>query len=278
MKGSDIFCASQAATSICLSMEQPSSSSSSSSLTIQLGLGSDRAIDRYNPIIKDSRRIGKSLPPCTSQPPPISPKPRKKHHKKNLKNSSEENNEEEKKKFIKPNDQKLKSSYSDTNDNSFSIRKSWSCTRPGDFISPAGSTRYLLSDKTFLAGLSDSDPGLKLAPVEQSKLSQAMKTDELSDSKPPSSSPSPEEVVVLKVSLDCRGCEKKLRKHLSKMEGVTSFNIDFAARKVTVIGNVTELGVLSSISKLKNAKSWSPALLDSGTSQLKNDYRGVGAS
>lgn len=26
-------------------------------------------------------------------------------------------------------------------------RKSWSCTKPGDFLSPPGSTRYLLREK-----------------------------------------------------------------------------------------------------------------------------------
>ncbi|KAJ1391339.1 Heavy metal-associated domain, HMA [Sesbania bispinosa] len=41
---------------------------------------------------------------------------------------------------------------------------------------------------------------------------------------------SSDQVVVLKVSLHCKGCEGKVRKHLSRMQGVTSFNIDFAAR------------------------------------------------
>jgi hypothetical protein len=38
--------------------------------------------------------------------------------------------------------------------------------------------------------------------------------------------------------------------------GVTSFNIDFAAKKVTVVGDVTPLGVLNSVSKVKNAQLW----------------------
>jgi hypothetical protein len=37
---------------------------------------------------------------------------------------------------------------------------------------------------------------------------------------------------------------------------VTSFNIDFAAKKVTVVGDVTPLGVLNSVSKVKNAQFW----------------------
>ncbi|GFP82365.1 hypothetical protein PHJA_000379600, partial [Phtheirospermum japonicum] len=38
--------------------------------------------------------------------------------------------------------------------------------------------------------------------------------------------------------------------------GVTSFSIDLATKKVTVIGDVTPLGVLTSISKVKNAQLW----------------------
>lgn len=65
------------------------------------------------------------------------------------------------------------------------------------------------------------------------------------------------EVVVLRVSLHCQGCAGKVRKHISKMEGVTSFTIDIPKQKVTVMGNVTPLGVLESISKVKNAELWS---------------------
>lgn len=37
---------------------------------------------------------------------------------------------------------------------------------------------------------------------------------------------------------------------------MTSFNIDFAAKKVTIIGDVTPLSVLASVSKVKNAQFW----------------------
>ncbi|KAI3933619.1 hypothetical protein MKW92_030451 [Papaver armeniacum] len=68
--------------------------------------------------------------------------------------------------------------------------------------------------------------------------------------------PAPHQVVVLRVSLHCKGCEAKVRKHVSRMEGVTSYNIDFANKKVTVTGDVTPLGVLTSVSKVKNAEFW----------------------
>ncbi|XP_015935599.1 uncharacterized protein LOC107461594 [Arachis duranensis] len=66
-----------------------------------------------------------------------------------------------------------------------------------------------------------------------------------------------DQVVVLRVSLHCKACEGKLRKHISKMEGVKSFNIDMEAKKVTIMGHVTPLGVLASLSKVKkNAQLW----------------------
>ncbi|XP_010452106.1 PREDICTED: protein SODIUM POTASSIUM ROOT DEFECTIVE 1 [Camelina sativa] len=82
---------------------------------------------------------------------------------------------------------------------------------------------------------------------------------------PPPPSPPPtsqeknsssDQVVVLRVSLHCKGCAGKVKKHLSKLKGVTSYNIDFAAKKVTVTGDVTPLTVLASISKVKNAQFW----------------------
>uniref|UniRef100_A0A0D3AHH9 HMA domain-containing protein n=2 Tax=Brassica oleracea var. oleracea TaxID=109376 RepID=A0A0D3AHH9_BRAOL len=79
---------------------------------------------------------------------------------------------------------------------------------------------------------------------------------------PPPPSPQPPEksssdqVVILRVSLHCKGCAGKVKKHLSKLKGVTSFKIDFAAKKVTVTGDVTPLTVLSTISKVKNAQFW----------------------
>ncbi|KAK9290462.1 hypothetical protein L1049_008632 [Liquidambar formosana] len=254
MKGIDIFCASQASTAICMSMDEGSTSSS----TIRLG---GRAIDRHNPIIRDVRRTTKTLTggaPCSSQPP-ISPKPLHQHQKSRKSSSSSKPSDSSKKNSEKQSDQKRKSCAKPTDD---SIKKS--CAKPGDLISPPESSRYLLSDAVFFDGLSDVDPVLALAPVEPKKTShEAVKTDESAAepaaSKPLSSSGSSDQVVVLRVSLHCKGCEGKVRKHIARMEGVTSFNIDFAAKKVTVIGNVTPLGVLESVSKVKSAQLWTPA-------------------
>ncbi|XP_040930022.1 protein SODIUM POTASSIUM ROOT DEFECTIVE 2-like, partial [Gossypium hirsutum] len=100
-----------------------------------------------------------------------------------------------------------------------------------DLTSPPtnGSTRYLLSDRPFIDCLSDSDH----VPAK------------------------PKHVVVLRVSIHCKGCKGKVRKQIPKMEGVTSFSIDLATKKVTVIGDVIPSSVLESVSKVKNARLWS---------------------
>ncbi|XP_020081916.1 heavy metal-associated isoprenylated plant protein 5-like [Ananas comosus] len=64
------------------------------------------------------------------------------------------------------------------------------------------------------------------------------------------------QVVVMRVAIHCQGCAGKVRKHISKMEGVTSFSIDLDTKRVTVMGHVSPMGVLESISKVKKAEFW----------------------
>uniref|UniRef100_A0A1D1ZHU7 Copper transport protein ATOX1 n=1 Tax=Anthurium amnicola TaxID=1678845 RepID=A0A1D1ZHU7_9ARAE len=64
------------------------------------------------------------------------------------------------------------------------------------------------------------------------------------------------QVVVMRVSIHCQGCAGKVKKLISKMEGVTSFSIDLEAKRVTVMGHVSPTGVLESISKVKKAEFW----------------------
>ncbi|KAH9672096.1 protein sodium potassium root defective 1 [Citrus sinensis] len=280
MKGIDhIFCASQASTAICLSMQQDEASSSS---TIHLG---GRAIDRHNPIIRDGRRLAKALPsaPCSSEPPPINPKPyhqlpKPNNNKKSSSSSSKKSSSDKKKKSSsnsKPLAEQTNKILSSTNNDATIYKdcytampadiKKKSCAQLGDFITPPGSSRYLLSDAGFIDGLSDYDPVLALVPeTGPEKTSTLINEDDSSAAKSPSSSsrsekPPSNQVVVLRVSLHCKGCEGKVRKHLSRMKGVSSFNIDFAAKKVTVVGDVTPLSVLASISKVKNAQFWPAA-------------------
>ncbi|XP_077225639.1 protein SODIUM POTASSIUM ROOT DEFECTIVE 2-like [Tasmannia lanceolata] len=63
-------------------------------------------------------------------------------------------------------------------------------------------------------------------------------------------------MVVLRVSIHCSACAKKVEKHISKMEGVTSFEVDLESKKVIVIGDILPFEVLESVSKVKTAELW----------------------
>ncbi|XP_022143831.1 protein SODIUM POTASSIUM ROOT DEFECTIVE 2-like [Momordica charantia] len=254
MKGVDMLCASQASTAVCLPLpttaaaaDQPSSS------PLQPGAGA--AIDRHNPIISGGRRITSRIattfpnPPCSSQYSPINPLPY--HHLHASPAAAAAATQDPLNKIKK----KKKTSIITTD----LVR--WSCAKPSDLATPPGSMRYLLNDKSFRDGSMDrlsksilqSESHLKVTSSIENNRDESKSTIEISEAKTPSPS---NQVVVLRVSLHCRGCEGKLRKHLSKMEGVNSFNIDFAAKMVTIMGNITPQGVLESVSKVKNAQFW----------------------
>ncbi|GMH10127.1 hypothetical protein Nepgr_011968 [Nepenthes gracilis] len=270
MKGFNISCASQASTAICTSMEKPSSSSSASSSSAAPQSVGGRAIDRHNPIIRDGRRVIRSstltAPSSSDQMPASSPKPnlQQKGRKKNMKKLVDFNKKGNAKPVTIHDDhpQSRKKSLSMPSD---LVLKG--CTaRPGDYITPPESSRYLLDDRVFLDGLPDLDPILAPPAYDSTKKAEVAQTEAAKTPKPPSTAASSHQVVVLRVSLHCKGCEGKVRKHISRMEGVTSYSIDFAAKKVTVIGDVTPLGVLASISKVKNAQLWTPATSSSSPS------------
>ncbi|CAN0926696.1 Protein SODIUM POTASSIUM ROOT DEFECTIVE 3 [Linum grandiflorum] len=245
MKRIDIFCASQASTAI---MDDQPSSSSSAAAAVQLG---GRAIDRHNPIIRDLRRAPRVLPnpPCTSQLPPITPLPY--HLLDKTKTKTKTNNKKpNKSKEINPipktkkkkqsisdaqtlqKGKKISSSPSDYDYYSPSsvinvardvATRSWSATGL-NLVTPPGSSRYLLSDSILFDGFSDLDPGPQPDTTEPEKVA-ALDTIPADDANPvPVSPPKPppppsNQIVELRVSLHCKGCEGKVRKHLSKMEG-----------------------------------------------------------
>ncbi|XP_020108698.1 protein SODIUM POTASSIUM ROOT DEFECTIVE 2-like [Ananas comosus] len=131
-----------------------------------------------------------------------------------------------------------------------------------DLISPVDSSRHLLSSSRYLSDDSafidifphDSTPVSTLIPIDSSKFRAKREDDKVILRS--SSTRSQDQVVALRVSIHCKGCAGKVRKHISKMEGVTSFDIDLATKKVTVAGEVTPLGVLNSVSKVKHAQFW----------------------
>lgn len=66
--------------------------------------------------------------------------------------------------------------------------------------------------------------------------------------------------VVLKVSMHCNGCARRVKKHVSKIEGVTSYKVDLETKMVVVIGDILPFEVLESVSKVKNAQLWTAGI------------------
>ncbi|GLT28992.1 hypothetical protein SLA2020_038880 [Shorea laevis] len=64
-------------------------------------------------------------------------------------------------------------------------------------------------------------------------------------------------VVVLRVSMHCHGCARKVEKHISKIEGVTSYKVDLESKRVVVTGDILPFEVLESVSRVKKAELWS---------------------
>ncbi|KAL4557417.1 hypothetical protein LXL04_035594 [Taraxacum kok-saghyz] len=65
------------------------------------------------------------------------------------------------------------------------------------------------------------------------------------------------QTVVLKVAMSCEGCVGAVKRVLSKMEGVESFDIDLDQQKVTVKGNIQPDAVLQTVSKTgKKTEFW----------------------
>ncbi|XP_058735045.1 protein SODIUM POTASSIUM ROOT DEFECTIVE 2-like [Vicia villosa] len=125
----------------------------------------------------------------------------------------------------------------------------------------SSSQRYLLDDTPFIDWVSESNKILvpQLNVKDMSNDTKTLKRNDshaLTISSTSSANSSKDQVVVLRVSLHCKACEGKVRKHISKMQGVRSFSIEMEKKKVTIIGDVTPLGVLTSVSKVKSAQLW----------------------
>ncbi|KAJ0258880.1 Protein SODIUM POTASSIUM ROOT DEFECTIVE 2 [Hirschfeldia incana] len=265
MKG-PMFCASQASTAICSSMDHIHKPTTVA-VADKDDKSSSRAIDRHNPIIKDGRRSSVEdyvRIPASPAEGEISNKTLEVYKGRRSFTGRKSTGgggggAAALLKLI-------------TSDISLA-RRSFSCVaRPACDLTktPPGSTRYLLgaSDPVSLIGSAGRDPVKEVAPSPKPPASEEIEpVSSLTEEKTcgdvggGSDQEKKQVVVVLKVSLHCRGCEAKVRKHLSRMQGVTSFNIDFAAKRVTVTGNITPLEILDSISKVKNAQFWTTPTL-----------------
>ncbi|XP_057861885.2 heavy metal-associated isoprenylated plant protein 28 isoform X2 [Cryptomeria japonica] len=61
----------------------------------------------------------------------------------------------------------------------------------------------------------------------------------------------------MEVHMDCGGCQRKIRKALSKLQGVDSIDIDMEQQKVTVSGDVDQMTVLGAVRNTgKKAELW----------------------
>ncbi|KAJ0557316.1 putative heavy metal-associated domain, HMA, heavy metal-associated domain superfamily [Helianthus annuus] len=65
------------------------------------------------------------------------------------------------------------------------------------------------------------------------------------------------QTVVLKVGMSCGGCAGAVKRVLSNMEGVETFDIDLEQKKVTVKGNIEPDAVFQTVSKTgKKTEFW----------------------
>ncbi|TKY67302.1 Copper transport protein ATX1 [Spatholobus suberectus] len=205
--------------------------SSSASTAVTCSMHHRSMVHRSTKSYDHDRRKSQLHVPCSSQLP-INPKP---YFEKHRKSSADKQNC----------DMRRKSS-ADVND------------LYTHASADGSSRRYLLGDAPFIEWVSESNKIAAMAPSQRDAKDKPMV---MNRNDPPklrssSSARSKDQVVVLRVSLHCKACEGKVRKHISKMEGVTSFSIDMERKKVTIIGDVTPLGVLASVSKVKNAQLW----------------------
>ncbi|KAL7144475.1 hypothetical protein ABFS83_07G014700 [Erythranthe nasuta] len=75
----------------------------------------------------------------------------------------------------------------------------------------------------------------------------------------PSQTPLQYQTWVLKVSIHCQGCKRKVKKVLQTIEGVYTINIESQLQKVTVTGNVDAQTLIKKLVKTgKHANLWPP--------------------
>uniref|UniRef100_A0A7N0TXS7 HMA domain-containing protein n=1 Tax=Kalanchoe fedtschenkoi TaxID=63787 RepID=A0A7N0TXS7_KALFE len=212
-----MFCASQAATAICMSSEQHGVSSST---TIHLGSGP--AIDRHNPIIRGSRRTVSSSATATVKKPTsttTAPKAQKnpKTGKKSTWTKLDENNMQKK----KSRDEAAAAAAERRSISLVEAARKSSCIRPSAYLTPPASKRYLLLDNNQAL---DKQPNTNRALALETKRVTESKSEKngaplFAPTEDNYCSPLLDQVVVVRVSLHCKGCAGKVKKHISRMQG-----------------------------------------------------------
>ncbi|CAA7391635.1 unnamed protein product [Spirodela intermedia] len=65
------------------------------------------------------------------------------------------------------------------------------------------------------------------------------------------------EIVEIAVHMDCQGCEKKIRRAISKLQGVDTLDVDLDKQKVTVTGYMDRRKVLKTVRRTgRKAEFW----------------------
>ncbi|KAI5075297.1 hypothetical protein GOP47_0009373 [Adiantum capillus-veneris] len=81
------------------------------------------------------------------------------------------------------------------------------------------------------------------------------------------------DVVEMLVRMDCKGCERTVRKSLSRIRGIESVEVDMNLNKVTVRGYVDRMMVLRAIRRAgKKAEFWNPTHQPDYYLHLPNAY------
>ncbi|TMW97467.1 hypothetical protein EJD97_005426 [Solanum chilense] len=106
-------------------------------------------------------------------------------------------------------------------------------------------------------GVHDDDDGFEKKPLMNNSLSnqddepKLMRLKDVINVGPPTLAfQLKPKIVVLRVSIHCNGCARKVEKHISKMEGVDMYQVDLETKKVVVVGDIIPFQVLESVSKI----------------------------
>ncbi|CAA0811922.1 Chloroplast-targeted copper chaperone protein [Striga hermonthica] len=241
MKSIDLFCASPASTAICSSMDHRAVAG---------------PVDRQEARAKNRTNAA----PCSSSDRPSLDKPRKSFSHKSAKQLLRRKSSADVEDLVRL---RASSRYLLSDDQSFLDSTQALLPMMGNNYKPFNSDGF--------RGLRSEYPAFKISPAGglAGKMCDHVKDHDLHKN------PSNTQVVELRVSIHCKGCEGKLRKYISRMEGVTSFSIDLATKKVTVTGDVNPLGVLKSISKVKNAQFWASSASSSSSSSTSSPRVGL---
>lgn len=206
-------------------LEQPSSSTACSDNTADGGGGGSRAIDRHNPIIRDEKRLGhgRIFPSTTTTS--ITDQSHLRNQKPEVGGGDQSSDDELIKasgKFLISPVSSSRCLLSDIAMSSFAPE--FHRVPPPPPPSPPLERLHFHHENTFKKKDDDlpSPPPPAAPKLTPSPPPLPSVTTTTKPPSPPHPPPSSNKVVVLEVALHCRGCERKMKKHISKIEGIVA--------------------------------------------------------